>query len=177
MSGPSHIFNKRAEALSNSKDEFFDMISLLIDRCESSESEQNTDIIDNCELFRVKIIMLWKEFMNLEIVNAPLSAMETHYVEQVVSEIVETDGGFDSDVLTIVSSDVNYNVPAHYNMNSDYVEGLDESENKLTLPLNAPPATGDIKKDAIVVEAPNVSSQVKLEPDTVEMENKPIIEK
>ena len=62
-------------------------------------------------------------------------------------------------------------------MNSDHVESLDENETKLTLPLKAPPATGDIKKEAIIVEAPSVSSQFKLEPDTVEMENKPIIDK
>ena len=88
-------FNERAGDLNKKKEEFFGMVLLLIERCESFESDQYADIIDNCELFRAKIITLWNDFLQLGLIETPLSDIETHDVEKVASEIVETDGAFD----------------------------------------------------------------------------------
>ena len=55
-------FNARAEILRNLKEEFFEKISALIEKCNAVDSDQCADISDNCELFRTKIITLWDEF-------------------------------------------------------------------------------------------------------------------
>ena len=120
-------FNERARDLEKKKDDFFDMVSLLIERCKSSENEQNADIIDNCELFRMRIVTLWTEFMNLDLVESPISDFEKHDVEQEALEIVETVNAFDSDILTIGSSGVKYNASAHNDVNTDSLSNLNEN--------------------------------------------------
>ena len=45
------------------------MVSLLIERCEMSKSDQCAEMMNNCEHFRVKIITLWVEFLSLSLVD------------------------------------------------------------------------------------------------------------
>ena len=94
-------FNERAVDLNKKKEEFFAMVLILIERCESFESDQYADVIDNCELFRSKIIALWNDFLQLSCIEASLSDFEKHDVEQEAPEIVETVGVFESDILAI----------------------------------------------------------------------------
>ena len=65
----------------------------------------------------------------------------------------------------------------HANTYTDSIESLDDDNNELVPPLKVPPATDDIKKEVIDGETSNVSAQCKLEPDSVEMDNKPIIDR
>ena len=56
-------FNERVGDLEKKKDDFFDMVSLLVERCVSFESHQYDDILDNCELFRARVITLWIDLL------------------------------------------------------------------------------------------------------------------
>ena len=79
-------FNDRAETLHNLKEDFFKIVSLLIERCESSESDQCIEIMDNCELFRLKILTLWDEFLLLSLVDEPALDKEILDGEKMVLE-------------------------------------------------------------------------------------------
>ena len=84
-------FNARAEILRNLKEEFFEKISALIETCNAVDSDQCADISDNCELFRTKFVTLWDEFLQLKLVETPVSGNEILDGEKIVSKFIETN--------------------------------------------------------------------------------------
>ena len=157
-------------------------VSSLIERCCTVDSEHGADILDNCELFRTKIITLWDEFLQLKLVKAPVSDKKILDDEKIALEFIETNVVTGSDALAIGASNVDYNISTHVNTNSDYIESSDEDENELFSPLKVPPVTGEIKKVVINRDASNVSArshlktELKLELGPVEMDNTPVID-
>ena len=168
-------YNECAKDLEKKKDDFFDMISLLIERCKLSESDQNADILDNCDLFRIKIVTLWTEFLNLELVESPVSVFENYDMEQEASESVETVDEFVSDLMAKWSSSVKSNALAHKDVDTDFLGNLSDNKDKLSLSSNMPPSVGEVKKEIINVELPDTSTQIKSEPVTAKVEE-PVIE-
>ena len=64
------------------------MVHSLIEKCEACEGNQYADIIDNCDLFRGKIVSLWYDFVHLSRIETTPSDMETRVIEKVASEIL-----------------------------------------------------------------------------------------
>ena len=58
---------------------------------------------------------------------------------------------------------------------SDSIEISDDVSNDSALPLEVPPVTEAIKKDHIDVEASNIETRCKSEPDIIVRDSKPVI--
>ena len=151
------------------------MILLLIEKCKLSESDHNADILDNYDLFRIKIVTLWVEFMNLELVKSPVSAFENYDIEQEASESVETVDEFVSDIMAKGSSGVKSNALAYDDVDTDSLGSLNDNKDKLSLPSNMLPSVSEVKKEIFNVEIPGTSMQIKSEPVTAKVEE-PVIE-
>ena len=76
--------------MSNLKEKFFEKISAFIEKCNAVDSNQCADISDNCELFRSKIITLWNKFLQLKLVETPVSDKEILDDEKIASEFIDT---------------------------------------------------------------------------------------
>ena len=79
------------ETLRYLKELFFEKVLSLIEKCNTIEGEHGADILDNCELFQTKIITLWDEFLQLKLVEAPVSDMEILDAEKIALECTETN--------------------------------------------------------------------------------------
>ena len=70
------VYNDRAVLLSKKKDEFFGLKNALIVKCEAYVDGRFEEIIDICDLFKVKIVSLWDEFVLLSRKQTNLPDME-----------------------------------------------------------------------------------------------------
>ena len=139
------------------------MACSLVEKCEACESSQYANIIDNCDLFKGKIVALWYDFVNMSRIETPSLDME-----RLAPGIVESDGGLDR-YVPIDSSNVNYDSPALNNVDTDFLGDLRDNKDKLSLTSNIPPSAGEVKQEMTNVEIPGTSTQVKPEPVTTEM--------
>ena len=106
-------FNQRGKTLSHSKDAFFEMVSSLIDKCDSSESDQYAEVVDNCELFRSRIVTLWDEFLSLDLVKESELDQEILDSEKITSEITNTNVATGSEMLVTGTSNEVSNILTH----------------------------------------------------------------
>ena len=148
----------------------------LIERCRTADSKQFADILDNCELFRTKVIILWDEFLVLKLVKESELDKEILDSEKITLEFTDTKVATGSETLAIGSSNVESNISTHMNTNSDSIESSDEDLNDLVPLLKAPPVTDEIKKEIIDVNASNVVPPCKIEPSPVVIDNKLVVD-
>ena len=60
----TEVYNERAVLLSQKKEEFFGLTNALVDKCEAYEDGQFEEVIDNCDLFKVKLFLCGTSFYN-----------------------------------------------------------------------------------------------------------------
>ena len=72
----TEAYDERAELLSLKKEAFFGMVNALIEKCDSCESDRHAEVLDICDLFKMKISLFWDEFIHFSRMEVNLTDME-----------------------------------------------------------------------------------------------------